>query len=148
VELLSLDPPRHDGPTGLAVMPTSVQAHPHNWLAYGRNALRCGPFRNLLSVIWYGRSADWVRLSRSLVTRALEGGGVFHLWGHSWEVQKDGQWDQLEEALRLLGQFAAQAPARTNGQICRAAVAEKLGHEGPDGADVMGVAGGSLRRGG
>jgi peptidoglycan/xylan/chitin deacetylase (PgdA/CDA1 family) len=118
VELLSLDWPRRDA--GLALMPTSVQAHPHGWLAYGRNALRWGPLRNLPSLLRYGRTRDWTRLSQTLAARAVERGGVFHLWGHSWEVERDGQWQRLEEVLRLLGQLAAVAPALSNGQVCRA----------------------------
>ena len=101
MELLSLYLPRRAA--GLALMPTSVQAHPHGWPAYTRNTLCWGPCRNLWSLIRYGRSADWVRLGRSLVTCALECGGVFHLWGHSWEVEREGQWQRLEEILRLLG---------------------------------------------
>jgi peptidoglycan/xylan/chitin deacetylase (PgdA/CDA1 family) len=121
VELLSLALPRRA--SGLALMPTSVQAHPHRWLAYSRNALRWRLGRNFWSVIRYGRARDWEELSRWLVTRAQERGGVFHLWGHSWEVEQQGQWQRLEEVLRLLGQCAATAPTLSNGQLCRAAMA-------------------------
>ncbi len=124
VELLSLDFPRRNG--GLALMPTTVQAHPHGWLAYGRNALRRGALRNLWSLVSLGRSTDWAHRARSLMGRALGRGGVFHLWGHSWELQQTGQWQRLEEVLRFLGQFTSQAAALTNGQICRAAPAEAL----------------------
>lgn len=118
VELLSLDLPRQTA--GLAMMPTSVQAHPHGWMAYSRNTLRWGPLRKIPSLLRYGRSRDWVQLSRLLVTRALEQGGVFHLWGHSWEVEEGGGWQRLEETLRLLGELKTRAPAMTNGQVCRA----------------------------
>lgn len=34
---------------------------------------------------------------------ALERGSVFHVWGHSWEVEKYGLWQQLESVLRYIG---------------------------------------------
>lgn len=118
VEMLSLALPRRVA--GLAVMPTSVQAHPHGMRAYTRNTLRWGPFRKLWTLIRDGRSSDWLELSRSLATRVVEHGGVFHLWGHSWELEQNSQWQRLEEVLRLLGQVAAGASALSNGQVCRA----------------------------
>ncbi len=119
VELLSLDYPR--GGDGLLLMPTTVQAHPNGLLAYARNALKRGAFRNLYLFAAHGRTTDWARLVRSLLGRALECGGVFHLWGHSWEVEQTGQWQQLEEALRFLGEHTSRAPALSNGQLCLAA---------------------------
>ena len=56
----------------------------------------------------------------ALFDRVLEEGGVFHLWGHSWELEQTGQWARLEEVLRHLGQYTGQATALTNGQVCQA----------------------------
>jgi len=119
VELLSLDFPRQLG--GLMLMPTTVQAHPHGLMAYVRNTLRRAAVGNLWRSLAQGRSTDWVRLARSLLERVLTHGGVFHLWGHSWEVEQTRQWQRLEEVLRFLGQFTSQAPALTNWQVCQAA---------------------------
>jgi hypothetical protein len=117
-ELLSLDYPRPK--TGLKLLPTTVQAHPHRLMAYVRNVCRRVAFRNLWLYLTRGRTTDWTRLARSLLTRALECGGVFHLWGHSWEVEQSGQWQQLEEVLRFLGEHASQTPALSNGQLLTA----------------------------
>ena len=35
----------------------------------------------------------------------LEQGGVYHLWGHSWEVDARGDWGRLE---RVLGYIAGR----------------------------------------
>jgi hypothetical protein len=118
VELLSLDFPRPTG--GLLVLPTTVQAHPHNLPAFAKNVIRRLAFRNLWLYIAHGRSTHWPGLVRSLLGRALQCGGVFHLWGHSWELQETGQWHRLEEVFRFLGQFTSQAPALTNSQVCDA----------------------------
>lgn len=116
VELMSLDYPRF-GP-GILVMPTSVQAHPHEWSAYARNGLRRLAPHNLWRSIIFGRSSDWTGTAAALVDRVVKRGGVFHLWGHSWELQEYGQWRRLEEVLRLLSQYVDGAPALTNGEVC------------------------------
>jgi hypothetical protein len=117
VELLSLDFPRPVA--GLMVMPTTVQANDSGLTGYVRNALRRGAVRNLWLLLLRGRSTDWLKLARSLLVRAVEQGGVFHLWGHSWELDAFGLWGRLEDALRLMSEFAPQASALTNGGLVR-----------------------------
>jgi peptidoglycan/xylan/chitin deacetylase (PgdA/CDA1 family) len=125
VELSSLDFPRRQ--EGLLLMPTTVQAHPHRWLTYARNAIRRASLRNLLWCLPLGGPTDWTRRARTLLTHALERGGVFHLWGHSWEVERTGQWQRLEEVLRFLAQFLDRAPALTNGEVCQTVSATPVG---------------------
>jgi hypothetical protein len=118
VELLSVDPPRAEA--GLLVLPTTVQAHPHGLGAFARNLARRAAFRNLWLFLLHGRTTDWLTLARSLVGAALRRGGVFHLWGHSWELEETGQWQRLEEVLRFLADHTPRAAALTNGQVCQA----------------------------
>lgn len=116
VEMVSLDFPRPK--SGLMLLPTTIQAHPHGLLAFARNSLKRAAFGNLWRFVAHGRSTDWPVLARSLLRQALKYGGVFHLWGHSWELQETGQWQRVDEVLRFMGEFASQAPALTNGQLC------------------------------
>jgi peptidoglycan/xylan/chitin deacetylase (PgdA/CDA1 family) len=46
----------------------------------------------------------------------LEPDAVFHLWGHSWEIEASNMWGQLEAFLRFLGGFNCQS--QTNAK-CR-----------------------------
>jgi peptidoglycan/xylan/chitin deacetylase (PgdA/CDA1 family) len=46
---------------------------------------------------------NWDDLAISLFERAAIAGGVFHLWGHSWEIEKNNDWRRLE---RVLGHIA------------------------------------------
>jgi hypothetical protein len=115
VELTSLDFPRRQA--GLLLMPTTVQAYPHGFLDFARNATKRAAFGNLWRYVVHGRSAEWPTLAQSLLFHALKFGGVFHLWGHSWELQEIGQWHRLEELLQLMSRFAGQATPLTNGQI-------------------------------
>lgn len=121
VELASLDCPRLKA--GLMLMPTSVQAYPHNFLAFCRNAIKRAAFDNLWRYIVYGRSTDWPGLAGSLLHHAIEGGGVFHLWGHSWELQQTGQWQRLAEVLEMMSELAGRARLLSNGKICQQSLA-------------------------
>ncbi len=128
VELMSLDSPRPAA--GLFVMPTTVQAHPHGAGAYARNLGRRAAARNLWLLLLHGRATDWLTLTRRLLARAVRRGGVFHLWGHAWELDAAGQWGRLEDAFRLMGEFRDAAPPRTNGELV-AAVARAAGPGAP-----------------
>lgn len=44
----------------------------------------------------------WSRLAKSLFERALKKGDVYHIWGHSWEIEKHGLWSELEEVLKYI----------------------------------------------
>jgi hypothetical protein len=39
---------------------------------------------------------SWLGIACAAFDRALKEGGVFHLWGHSWEIEKYGLWEKLE----------------------------------------------------
>lgn len=95
VELLSVGFPRLV--SGVHLIPTTVQATPHSLLAYCRNSVKRSAFRNLARFALYARTANWLEISRRLLRLVAVQGGVFHLWGHSWEIEENQQWQQLEE---------------------------------------------------
>jgi hypothetical protein len=37
-----------------------------------------------------------------MALHTINNGGTFHLWGHSWEIERLGLWGKFEEILRLL----------------------------------------------
>jgi hypothetical protein len=115
-EFLSLDFPRLQA--GLLQMPTTVQAFPHRFPAFARNAVKRKALANLWRYIVHGCPAEWPTLAESLLCQAITRGGVFHLWGHSWELQDFDQWQRLEGVLRFMGRLVHLAPAVTNGQLC------------------------------
>jgi len=121
VEMMSLDFPRPRG--GVMVMPTTLQVFPHGRRGYLKNLARRAAFGNLWRYILHGRSREGLVLADALVELVLRQGGVFHLWGHSWELEEAGQWGRLESVLSALGQVAARADVLTNGQLCREACA-------------------------
>lgn len=42
---------------------------------------------------------DWEIMAKRIFDYALRNGGIYHLWGHSWALEKCGQWDKLEMVL-------------------------------------------------
>lgn len=116
-ELLSLDWPR---PRTIRILPTTVQAHPHRPTAYLRNAARRRAVRNVVHLAACAFEQDWVLLSRRMLDRAIRNDGVFHLWGHSWEIAEHRQWGHLEQVLRMLAEETPKESRVTNGELCRA----------------------------
>lgn len=116
VALLSLDLPQRVG--GIVLMPTTIQAHPHDTMVYARNTLKRAALRSIWRFVTHGRSCDWPVLARSLAREATTRGGVFHLWGHSWELQDNNQWERLECILAYLGDLAKSSRTLSNGQLC------------------------------
>ncbi len=120
VELLSTASPQCVD--GLCVIPTTVQVFPHGPYAYARNTLKRFSAPGLH---WPRRSVlsrDWVALAEDLLARTLERGGVFHLWGHSWEIEEHGQWPNLETFLKTMRQRRHELQGVTNSELCAYAV--------------------------
>jgi peptidoglycan-N-acetylglucosamine deacetylase len=59
----------------------------------------------------------WSRLANLLLAdTARDDSHVFHLWGHSWEIEEHDMWRECDAFLRSIAELGAQA--RTNGEIC------------------------------
>ena len=114
-ELLSTDFPRRV--EGLALISTTVQAYPHSPLAYAKNAFRRRSWGNLVRTraLFCGRA--WLELAGKLFEWTLSRGGVFHLWGHSWEIEQEHQWDQLEKLLAVLAANKDKLIVMTNAEM-------------------------------
>lgn len=85
-------------------MPTTLQIFRHSPLTYLKNVARSGNIeswqRYLVQMPWLG---NWLELGKRLFDEVLESGGVWHLYGHSWELEQHGLWDDLQEILDYVG---------------------------------------------
>ena len=61
---------------------------------------------------------NWSALATALLERAAETGGLWHLWGHSWEIEKYSMWDELETVLAAAAKYTQARPV-TNSQLAR-----------------------------
>jgi hypothetical protein len=100
---------RTDLPDAFAA-PTTLQLFEHSRSGYLRNFLRrC----DLRTVFRYGLSlrarTDLGFLTDHFLDRVDGEGGIFHLWGHSWEIEQRGLWTILET---ILGKLAARKSFR------------------------------------
>ncbi len=81
-------------------MPTSVHVYPHSRVDYIRNLLRArdlGRGRDYLTRFW--GAENWVSLAKMYFDSVLNSGGLWHLYGHSWEIEELQLWDGLKEVL-------------------------------------------------
>lgn len=79
-------------------MPTSLQAFPHPPLNYLKNL---GKRRDVPGIkryfSKYSKCKSWVDMGKVMFDDVLKEGGIWHLYGHSWELEELGLWDQLQE---------------------------------------------------
>lgn len=96
--------------------PTSIHAYDH-WLDVWGLArfVRGNPFAFMRL---YHR---WDLQAMALFDRIREEGGVFHLWGHSHEVDRNGDLERLERVCRHIGGHA-DVTYVTNGELCGTSV--------------------------
>lgn len=81
-------------------MPTSVHVFPHPRLDYLRNLARPWDWRRVWVCATHLRYAkNWVELAKLLFDSVLQNGGIWHLYGHSWEIEELRLWGGLQEVL-------------------------------------------------
>ena len=98
-------------------MPSTLQAYPHTRSNYFRNVARLGGLsalaRSMPEMICF---ENWVKLAKNLFDQVLRNGGVWHLYGHAWELEKLNLWAQVEEVLDYVSGRDAVAYV-TNAQV-------------------------------
>jgi peptidoglycan/xylan/chitin deacetylase (PgdA/CDA1 family) len=133
VELLSTRFPAWRA--GIHLIPTTVQASPHSSADYLKNCIKRLAPQNLLHFALYARAQDWTTTGRSMLELVARQGGVFHLWGHSWEIEERHQWPQLESILRGMHEFRSALPCVTNSSLTKLD-AVKTTHTAPTRCDT------------
>lgn len=89
-------------------LPTTAQFYAHGPAALLRNWARRGAGLNRLRLAARCIAAGGVEAAVGvLLDEAAAQGGVFHLWGHSWELDREGLWPSLDRVLAVL---AARIP--------------------------------------
>jgi peptidoglycan-N-acetylglucosamine deacetylase len=84
-------------------MPTSAQVYPHPPVRYMRNMARHKNVGGMFDYLFrlHGEQ-DWVQLGKTLFDRAKRQCGIWHLYGHSWEIDELGLWGGFEELLKYV----------------------------------------------
>jgi|SRR3989344_1662464 len=111
-----------EAPGDFFEMGTTIHIYPHPWrpnTGSVRASLR--PFfGNIGGIIKKKISPKalffWQPLARGLFDYVYENGGVFHIWGHSWEIEQYKMWDKLEDLLKYISSKEG-VEFKTNGEI-------------------------------
>lgn len=87
----------------LPLMNTSTQVYNHKFSAL---IIHCAK-RNFFSPIikynlFISYDKNFRKLTKAVLNDSIKKCGIFHLWGHSWEIEKFGLWNELEETLKML----------------------------------------------
>ena len=45
---------------------------------------------------------EWDALAKAMFDQVIKEGGIYHIWGHSWEIDERGDWERLENVFRYI----------------------------------------------
>ena len=90
---------RFDLPADPYLMPATIAVRNCPWTAWVPHCIRTLSWAGLRQVMLKGRGKPWRELAIGLFEHVLEKGGVWHLWGHSWEIEERGMWDGFRAVL-------------------------------------------------
>ena len=98
-------------------VPTTLQVYPYplrplpdvEWWRGWRTRLQ--PLTETLPIIRRRKFSaqalfNWQLLAENLIEAAASDNGIWHLWGHSWEVERYDLWGALESTLRTVSHYA------------------------------------------
>lgn len=91
-------------------LPTTLQFFPHTKNILIKNFLRYGLWTRRAAILKLAIQADnwWDRLP-VIAESMAHTNGVMHIWGHSWEIEKYGLWNQLEHMLKRISLLRPQS---------------------------------------
>jgi len=107
-------------------MPTTLWAKDLNWLWWIPHCGRSLSGRGFRTLAGKGFLKPWWVIARALFDDALEHGGIWHLWGHSWELEERGLWKEFRQLLAAVSR-RSDVVYMTNGEVVRmSGIAEKI----------------------
>lgn len=107
-------------------MPTSLRVAPYPWrkkeggkLKFSGGAFGFQPRRYIRSLGLALKPASYFgfpNLAKGFFDKVLSLGGIFHLWGHSWEIEELNMWQALDSVLKYIAK-RRDVEYLTNGEI-------------------------------
>ena len=85
------------------LLDTSIQAYNHSSKVLTKHCFKNSFLRPIIqNQFFYNSNRNFVKLTENIMNRILNTGGILHLWGHSWEIEEYGLWNELETVLKML----------------------------------------------
>lgn len=86
-----------------SLIKTSTQAYNHNYSTLIKHCAKSFLFSPIIKYNFFTQyDRNFRKLSEAVLADSRNGSGVYHLWGHSWEIEKFGLWNELTETFRML----------------------------------------------
>jgi peptidoglycan/xylan/chitin deacetylase (PgdA/CDA1 family) len=87
-------------------VPTTIQFYPHPRHVLWRNFVRRGNYiERSRAFACVAGATDWLYSLKRLADSYAETDSVVHIWGHSWEIEKNNLWSPLNELLKHVSQL-------------------------------------------
>jgi peptidoglycan/xylan/chitin deacetylase (PgdA/CDA1 family) len=107
-------------------MPTTAQFYPHVRDVWVRHFVRHGHWGRRAGLFCVSLSqGDLMPRLRGMLDHVCRQGGVFHLWGHSWELDGFDGWRQLDDFLRYAADCVPSEDRLTNREVLRLAATRR-----------------------
>ncbi|MBU1862626.1 MAG: polysaccharide deacetylase family protein [Candidatus Omnitrophica bacterium] len=84
------------------LMHTTVQLYTHTRHTMIRHCLKRGMLQPFIDNAFFIKPCTITHLVKRYLSIIDADGGIFHLWGHSWEIEKYNLWAELEEVCSVL----------------------------------------------
>ena len=85
---------------------TTLQFYPHQRQVLWRNFVKGGHYYERFSVFQtVAVATDWLSAMKNVVALQAETDNVVHIWGHSWEIEKNDLWSQLDNFLKFVSEI-------------------------------------------
>lgn len=85
------------------LMNTTIQAYNHRSSTLIKHCVKRFNFKAIIDnsfLIPFDR--NFLKLAEYSIHRSIKSDGVFHIWGHSWEIEKYNLWPQIEDLFKIL----------------------------------------------
>ena len=87
----------------------TIHAFDYNLIAKGKHIVTASDRSLATKLLLYGNIFKrWNVIAKKSLDHVLENGGIWHLWGHSWEINRYDNWPLLRDLLEY---------AKVNGRI-------------------------------
>lgn len=105
---------------------TTIHVHPNSIRKNIGNIIMYKSIKNFKGVFLVMKNINksWVDLAKTFFDYAYKSGGIFHIWGHSWEIEKLGLWEELEEVLAYISE--RKVISLSNSEVVRVHISIKL----------------------
>jgi peptidoglycan/xylan/chitin deacetylase (PgdA/CDA1 family) len=100
------------------ITPTTIQFYPHTRDVYVRHFISRGGWRERTGLFRVAmRPGDFMSRLRGMLDHVCVRGGVFHLWGHSQELERFDGWRHLETLLSYAAERVPVEARLSNGEV-------------------------------